>query len=109
MQTAVDVNGKAIESQDGDSLFNVFQRIQGNIMKGQVLYRKQTSLVKAEKAYDMAEEEGDTATMTKLSKKINRLCSNEQSMYRSVTKLTNIKKVTEFNENLFAAATLFLN
>lgn len=109
LQTAVDAEGKPIPTQDGDSLFNVFQRIQGNIMKGKAKYRLQNALKKAQKNYDHAELMGDEKEMKKLSKKISKIENDTDRKYRSVTKLTNIKKVAAFNEGLFEEAVSMVN
>lgn len=104
LQTAKDTNGIDIPSQDGDTLFNVFQRIQGNIMKGHVLYTRQRKLVDLEKQYDEAEMAGDTKVMNKLSKQIEKKLSETSQTYRTVTKIKNIDRVADFNEKVFELA-----
>jgi hypothetical protein len=110
LSTSVDVNGNPIESQEGDSLYNVFQRIQGNFTKGRILLRKHGSIEKLEKEFDEAKLFGNEKLMEKvasqlaaaeITKDIIPFGEDQNSYYRKLTVPRNINKLTTFNQMLF--------
>ena len=109
LQTAVDNEGAPIPSQDGDSLFSVFQRIQGNLTKGKVLYTPQRALMKAKELYDYSIECGDEETAAKMSKKIATYGDTEEKQFRNISKIKSITRLAEFNEKLFEKTMEFTN
>lgn len=103
LQTSIDAKGERIKSQNGDDLFNTFQRIQGNIMKGQVQYRTLKSYNKMLDQYDFAKFKNNLEMAQKLEERIAEV-EAVGGQFRKLTALTNIKAEQKFNEKLFAAA-----
>jgi uncharacterized protein (UPF0147 family) len=113
LATAVNPNGELLEEQEGNSLYSVYQRIQGNFTKGRILTRKHGSVEKLEKAFDNAELEGNQKLMEKISmqlaeaeatKDIIPFGENQNLFFRKLTVPRNMNKLTKFNQNLFSEA-----
>lgn len=113
LATAVNADGEMIEEQEGNSLYNTYQRIQGNFTKGRVLTRKHGSVEKLEKAFDNAELEGNEKLMQKISlqlaaaeqtKEIIPSGEAQNLFYRKIAVPRNMNKLTKFNQNLFSDA-----
>lgn len=104
LQTAVDVDGNPINTQEGDSLFNVFQRIQGNITKGRVKYRKNSSVLKLQKKFEQALENGDNKLQNAIAKQ---LANKEKkgATHRKISEIKGIDRLTKFNQQVFDLAT----
>lgn len=98
LATAKNTEGVDIASQNGDSLFNVFQRIQGNLTKGNA-QQSNKRFKTLNKKYDAAKLEGDSQLMAKIEDQLR----NTQQ-YRKVRKMTNLRSLTALNEKLFASA-----
>lgn len=101
-----------IIGQDGNSLFELFQRVQGRLVDGQVFIGTKTKVVRLEKEIEAAKKAGDNTLLERLNKKLSRTVttpSGKKERRKKARGIVGIDAIMSFNERLFGVATKYID